>query len=29
MPARVFARFATYNLLNLFAADTAEDRQHY
>ena len=22
-------RFTTYNLLNLFAADTAEDRQHY
>src|SRR5438552_1995181 len=29
MPAREFVRFTTYNLLNLFAADTAEDRQHY
>jgi endonuclease/exonuclease/phosphatase family metal-dependent hydrolase len=25
----VSIRFTTYNLLNLFAADTAEDRQHY
>src|SRR5207244_2394086 len=29
MPARELVRFTTYNLLNLFAADTAEDRQHY
>jgi endonuclease/exonuclease/phosphatase family metal-dependent hydrolase len=29
MPIREFVRFTTYNLLNLFAADTAEDRQHY
>src|ERR1700749_949198 len=29
MPAREFVRFTTYNLLNLFAADTAEDRRHY
>ena len=29
MPAREFVRFTTYNLLNLFAADTAGDRQHY
>jgi hypothetical protein len=29
MPARELVRFTTYNLLNLFAADTAKDRQHY
>src|ERR1700719_1608396 len=29
MPARELVRFTTYNLLNLFAADTAGDRQHY
>src|SRR5580704_18997662 len=29
MPIREFVRFTTYNLLNLFASDTAEDRQHY
>src|SRR5580704_6502462 len=29
MAAREFVRFTTYNLLNLFAADTARDRQHY
>ena len=29
MPAPEFVRFTTYNLLNLFAADTAEERQHY
>ena len=29
MPALAFVKFTTYNLLNLFAADTAEDRQHY
>jgi endonuclease/exonuclease/phosphatase family metal-dependent hydrolase len=29
MPALEFVKFTTYNLLNLFAADTAEDRQHY
>ena len=29
MPALEFVRFTTYNLLNLFAADTAEARQHY
>src|SRR2546429_9245413 len=29
MPARGLVRFTTYNLLNLFAADTAEDRQRY
>ena len=29
MPVREFVRFTTYNVLNLFAADTAEDRQHY
>jgi hypothetical protein len=29
MPIREFVRFTTYNVLNLFAADTAEDRQHY
>src|SRR5690242_11241924 len=29
MPALEFVTFTTYNLLNLFAADTAQDRQHY
>src|SRR4029077_14317737 len=29
MPICEFVRFTTYNLLNLFAADTSEDRQHY
>jgi len=29
MPALAFVKFTTYNLLNLFAADTAEGRQHY
>src|SRR4249920_3929925 len=29
MPALAFVKFTTYNLLNLFAADTAKDRQHY
>src|SRR5436190_21418526 len=29
MPALEFVQFTTYNLLNLFAADTAEARQHY
>ena len=29
MPASEPVRFTTYNLLNLFAADTAEAWQHY
>src|SRR2546429_9623532 len=29
MPALEFVQFTTYNLLNLFAADTAEARRHY
>ena len=29
MPARELVRFTTYNLLDLFGAETAEARQHY